>query len=95
MKTTLIKRVKAYLIDLCFLGIVLFVLSLFSSPIDINDKMNTLNSDYLLGNISFNEYLSSTGEIYAENDRNNIWINVFNIIYIVLQGPKHRKKPFV
>ncbi len=84
MKTTLIKRVKAYLIDLCFLGIALFALSLFSSPIDINDKMNTLNSDYLLGNISFNEYLSSTGEIYAENDRNNIWINVFNIIYIVL-----------
>ncbi len=84
MKTTVIKRIQAYLIDLCILGVVLFVLRLFSNPIDINDKINALNSDYILGNITFNEFVSSAGEIYKEVDRSNVWINIFSIVYILL-----------
>ena len=82
MKTTLIKRIKAYLIDLCFLFIAFFVFSLLFNSTDLNDKINTLNSDYILGNINFNDYITNTGEIYRENDKDNIIINVLNIFYI-------------
>ena len=84
MKTTLIKRIKAYLIDFCFLFIAFFVFSLLFNSTDLNDKINTLNSDYILGNINFNDYITNTGEIYRENDKDNIIINVLNIFYITL-----------
>lgn len=84
MKATLITRIKAYLIDLCVLGIALFVFNLFSNPIDVSDRINALNSDYLLGNISFSNYLETVGDIYKEVDKNNIFVNIFNIIFIIL-----------
>ena len=84
MKTTLIKRIQAYLIDLCFLFIAVFVFNLFSPSIDFNDKINILNSDFILNNINFSEYLTQVGGIYKEIDKSNILINILNVIYIIL-----------
>ena len=84
MKATLIKRMFAYLIDLSLLIIAMTIFNLLESPANYLNKQMNLNSNYIIGSLTLNEYIEQIGPLYRNIDMSNIHIIILNIIYIIL-----------
>ncbi len=86
MKAPLKKRIVSYLIDIIILLVILGFINIFYNPDNtaLNKQMDMISLEYYSGNTSFNEYITDLGVIYNQIDRNNIIINILNIIFIVI-----------
>lgn len=83
MKTTLVKRIIAFLLDLSCLVIVFLIFKMFENPVEIfENKIDILNENYMVKNISLKEYFSEVAFLYKSIYLSNIHIIFLNIVYI-------------
>ncbi len=82
----LIKRLRAYIIDLIIVILILIIIALLAHPNITNyqNELNNLSSEYFKGKISLNTYLHENSKIMKIIDTKNIFANILNIIIIVI-----------
>lgn len=83
MKASFTKRLLSYILDILFLIIIICVMNLFI-PADITSEINRLNSNYINNNIDLNSYIDSISILYQNQDKNQIFLFIVNIIYIII-----------
>lgn len=83
MKTTLVKRIIAFLLDLSCLVIAFLIFKMFENPVEIfENKIDILNENYMVENISLKEYFFEVAFLYKSIYLSNVHVIFLNIVYI-------------
>ena len=85
MKSTLTKRITAWIIDIIIVTIILFILSLIYNPdtTDLEQSLNNIMVSYVQKDITFSNYLEQTSIIYKQIDTVNLLLNIINALIII------------
>lgn len=82
----LVKRLRAYLIDLIIVIFLLSMVALVYHP-DISsyqNKLNELQSNYLIGEIDFMSYIHENSKIMKIIDEKSVILNFLNLLILII-----------
>lgn len=87
MNASFKKRLCAFIIDFIIFSIVstiiVFFLPISSRQLELNDKLIELEEKFLDEEITSNEYINEYKEILPEYEKENIALNIINLVFIL------------
>ncbi|HPF82801.1 MAG TPA: RDD family protein [Bacilli bacterium] len=90
MNASFIKRFLAGLTDIIILGALIYLMMLVFNPtnneniIKINNEIETLNSNLLEQEVSYQNYVNQYADLMYMLDKEEVMVNVFNVIFIII-----------
>ena len=82
----LMKRLKAYTIDLCIVIFILSIIALIYHPDITNyqNRLNNLSKEYIEGQITFTRYINENSYYMKKIDEKSRYLNLINLIIIII-----------